>query len=72
MVSVGSGRRPRVGSNPTTCHFDTLPFVVTPKMRLGGDMGPNIGTTINKIACITNRLKLNSTSHTLKVYLQAL
>ncbi|MPC51697.1 hypothetical protein E2C01_045548 [Portunus trituberculatus] len=23
-------------------------------MRLGGDMGPNMGTTINKITCATN------------------
>ncbi|MPC41064.1 hypothetical protein E2C01_034645 [Portunus trituberculatus] len=32
-------------------------------MRFGGDMGPNMGTTINKIACATNRRKLNSVSH---------
>ncbi|MPC79029.1 hypothetical protein E2C01_073540 [Portunus trituberculatus] len=34
-------------------------------MRLGGDMGPNMGTTINKIACATNWRKLNSTSYIL-------
>ncbi|MPD05767.1 hypothetical protein E2C01_101531 [Portunus trituberculatus] len=34
-------------------------------MSFGGDMGPNIGTTINKIVCATNGRKLNSTSHTL-------
>ncbi|MPC47279.1 hypothetical protein E2C01_041021 [Portunus trituberculatus] len=34
-------------------------------MRLGGDMRPNMGTTINKIACATNGRKLNSASHTL-------
>ncbi|MPC65759.1 hypothetical protein E2C01_059895 [Portunus trituberculatus] len=39
--------------------------VVTPKMSLGGDMGPNMGTNINKIACATNGQKLNSTSYTL-------
>ncbi|MPC66829.1 hypothetical protein E2C01_060984 [Portunus trituberculatus] len=33
-------------------------------MRLGGDMGPNMGTTINKIAYATHGRKLNSTSHT--------
>ncbi|MPC17411.1 hypothetical protein E2C01_010267 [Portunus trituberculatus] len=33
-------------------------------MSLGGDMGPNMGTTINKIACATNGRKLNSASHT--------
>ncbi|MPC65943.1 hypothetical protein E2C01_060081 [Portunus trituberculatus] len=27
VVSVGSGRRPRVGSNPTTYHFEAMPFV---------------------------------------------
>ncbi|MPC37189.1 hypothetical protein E2C01_030663 [Portunus trituberculatus] len=37
--------------------------VVTPKMRLDGDMGPNMGTTINKIACVTNGRKLNSASN---------
>ncbi|MPC40217.1 hypothetical protein E2C01_033772 [Portunus trituberculatus] len=43
-------------------------------MRLGCDMSPNMGTTINKIACVTNRRKLNSASHiySLQVYLQAL
>ncbi|MPC27331.1 hypothetical protein E2C01_020498 [Portunus trituberculatus] len=30
-------------------------------MHLGGDMGPNMGTTINKIACV--KRKLNSASH---------
>ncbi|MPC40164.1 hypothetical protein E2C01_033719 [Portunus trituberculatus] len=39
--------------------------VVTPKMRLGGNMGPNMGTTINKIACATSWRKLNSASQTL-------
>ncbi|MPC98446.1 hypothetical protein E2C01_093817 [Portunus trituberculatus] len=34
--------------------------VVTPEMRLGGDMGPNMPTTINEIACVTNGRKLNS------------
>ncbi|MPC58211.1 hypothetical protein E2C01_052207 [Portunus trituberculatus] len=34
-------------------------------MSLGGDMGPNMGNTINKIACTTNGRKLNSASHTL-------
>ncbi|MPC82836.1 hypothetical protein E2C01_077522 [Portunus trituberculatus] len=28
-------------------------------------MGPNMGTTTNKIACATNGRKLNSASHTL-------
>ncbi|MPC38992.1 hypothetical protein E2C01_032511 [Portunus trituberculatus] len=32
-------------------------------MHLGGDMGPNMGTTINKIAGATNGRKLNSTSY---------
>ncbi|MPC78983.1 hypothetical protein E2C01_073494 [Portunus trituberculatus] len=32
-------------------------------MRLGGEMGPNMGTTINKIACTTNGQKLDSASH---------
>ncbi|MPC30133.1 hypothetical protein E2C01_023392 [Portunus trituberculatus] len=32
-------------------------------MRLGGDMAPNMGTTICKIACATNGRKLNSASH---------
>ncbi|MPD03290.1 hypothetical protein E2C01_098919 [Portunus trituberculatus] len=32
-------------------------------MRLGGDMVPNMGTTINKIDCATNGQKLNSASH---------
>ncbi|MPC82226.1 hypothetical protein E2C01_076876 [Portunus trituberculatus] len=45
---MGSGKRPRV---------------VTQKMRLGGDMSPNMGTTINKIACAPNGGKLNSASH---------
>ncbi|MPC83667.1 hypothetical protein E2C01_078382 [Portunus trituberculatus] len=26
-MSVGSGRRPRVGSNPTTYRFEAVPFV---------------------------------------------
>ncbi|MPC39077.1 hypothetical protein E2C01_032596 [Portunus trituberculatus] len=30
MVRVGSGRRPRVGSNPTTNRLDTLPFAMSP------------------------------------------
>ncbi|MPC39144.1 hypothetical protein E2C01_032666 [Portunus trituberculatus] len=34
-------------------------------MNLGGDKGPNMGTTINKIACATNGLKLNSASYIL-------
>ncbi|MPC85681.1 hypothetical protein E2C01_080465 [Portunus trituberculatus] len=33
-------------------------LVVTPKKRLGDDMGPNMGTTMNKIACDTNGGKL--------------
>ncbi|MPC60910.1 hypothetical protein E2C01_054970 [Portunus trituberculatus] len=32
-------------------------------MHLGGDMSPNMGTTINKIACATNGQKLNNASH---------
>ncbi|MPC53939.1 hypothetical protein E2C01_047842 [Portunus trituberculatus] len=32
-------------------------------MRWGGDMAPNMGNTINKIACATNRWKLNSATH---------
>ncbi|MPC23723.1 hypothetical protein E2C01_016784 [Portunus trituberculatus] len=36
-------------------------------MRLGGDMDPNMGTTINKTACATNGWKLNSASNTLQV-----
>ncbi|MPC78499.1 hypothetical protein E2C01_072986 [Portunus trituberculatus] len=32
---------------------------VTPKMRLVGDMGPNMPTTINNIACATNGWKPN-------------
>ncbi|MPC89722.1 hypothetical protein E2C01_084681 [Portunus trituberculatus] len=39
--------------------------VVTLKMSSGGDMTPNMGTTINKIACATNGRKLNSAFHTL-------
>ncbi|MPD05973.1 hypothetical protein E2C01_101748 [Portunus trituberculatus] len=39
--------------------------VVTPKMRLGGDMGLNMGITINKIACATNGRKQDSASLTL-------
>ncbi|MPC86235.1 hypothetical protein E2C01_081056 [Portunus trituberculatus] len=31
-------------------------------MRLGGDMGPNMGTTIDKIAYATNGRKINSAS----------
>ncbi|MPD06438.1 hypothetical protein E2C01_102252 [Portunus trituberculatus] len=27
MVSVGSGKRPRVGSNPTPYRFEAMPFV---------------------------------------------
>ncbi|MPC35468.1 hypothetical protein E2C01_028891 [Portunus trituberculatus] len=27
VVSVGSGRRPRVGSNPTTYRFETMAFI---------------------------------------------
>ncbi|MPC71242.1 hypothetical protein E2C01_065514 [Portunus trituberculatus] len=27
VESVGSGRRPSVGSNPTTCRLETLPFL---------------------------------------------
>ncbi|MPC28898.1 hypothetical protein E2C01_022111 [Portunus trituberculatus] len=34
-------------------------------MNFGGDMGSNMGTTINKIACATNGRKMNSASHTL-------
>ncbi|MPC13563.1 (E3-independent) E2 ubiquitin-conjugating enzyme [Portunus trituberculatus] len=34
-------------------------------MSFGGDMSPNMGTTINKIACATNGRKLNNASHTL-------
>ncbi|MPC51920.1 hypothetical protein E2C01_045777 [Portunus trituberculatus] len=30
-------------------------YVVTPKMRLSGDMSSNMGTCTNKIACATNR-----------------
>ncbi|MPC82156.1 hypothetical protein E2C01_076802 [Portunus trituberculatus] len=37
-------------------------------MHLGDDMGPNMGTTINKTACVTIGLKLNSASHTLQAY----
>ncbi|MPC89873.1 hypothetical protein E2C01_084835 [Portunus trituberculatus] len=44
----------------------------TPKMRLRGDMGPNMGTTINKVACAANGGKLNNASHTLQLNLQAL
>ncbi|MPC36514.1 hypothetical protein E2C01_029974 [Portunus trituberculatus] len=32
-------------------------------MHLGGDIGPNMGTTVNKIACATNGWKHNSASH---------
>ncbi|MPC56086.1 Methionine aminopeptidase 1 [Portunus trituberculatus] len=32
-------------------------------MCLGGDMGPYMGTTINKITCTTNGQKPNSGSH---------
>ncbi|MPC39239.1 hypothetical protein E2C01_032769 [Portunus trituberculatus] len=32
-------------------------------MCLGGDMDPNMGTPINKIACATDGRKLNSASH---------
>ncbi|MPC27195.1 hypothetical protein E2C01_020362 [Portunus trituberculatus] len=39
-----------------------LTRVGTPKMRLGGDMGPNMDTTINKIAYATNGRKLNNAS----------
>ncbi|MPC37642.1 hypothetical protein E2C01_031128 [Portunus trituberculatus] len=34
-------------------------------MCLGGDTGPNFGTTINKIACAINGWKLKSVSHKL-------
>ncbi|MPC88525.1 hypothetical protein E2C01_083431 [Portunus trituberculatus] len=27
VVSVGSDRRPRIGSNPTTYRFEAMPFV---------------------------------------------
>ncbi|MPC35263.1 hypothetical protein E2C01_028682 [Portunus trituberculatus] len=37
-------------------------------MRLGGEMGPNMGTTINRIACAANGWKLDSTSHILFKY----
>ncbi|MPC91608.1 hypothetical protein E2C01_086654 [Portunus trituberculatus] len=33
-------------------------------MRLVGDMGPNMGTTVNKIAYATNGRELNTASHT--------
>ncbi|MPC28447.1 hypothetical protein E2C01_021653 [Portunus trituberculatus] len=36
-------------------------------MSLGGDMGPNMATTINKTAYATNGLKLNSASNILQV-----
>ncbi|MPC55977.1 hypothetical protein E2C01_049926 [Portunus trituberculatus] len=69
MVSV-LGRRPRVGSNLTTYRFEGMPFVewfkvtyMSPRMRLGGDIGPKMGTTMNKIPCATNGQKLNSASH---------
>ncbi|MPC88277.1 hypothetical protein E2C01_083177 [Portunus trituberculatus] len=39
-------------------------YAVTPKMRLDGDIGPNMSTTINEIACYTNGWKLNSACHT--------
>ncbi|MPC41427.1 hypothetical protein E2C01_035017 [Portunus trituberculatus] len=35
------------------------------QMRLGGDMGPNMGTTISKTACAINWRKLNSVSYIL-------
>ncbi|MPD03209.1 hypothetical protein E2C01_098834 [Portunus trituberculatus] len=63
VVSIGSGRRPRVGLNLTTYHF-FVPFVewfkVTytslryPGSRWLHQRCPNMGTTINKIACTTN------------------
>ncbi|MPC54891.1 hypothetical protein E2C01_048820 [Portunus trituberculatus] len=34
-------------------------------MSFGGDMGPNMGTTMNKFACATNGRKLNSAFHML-------
>ncbi|MPC65270.1 hypothetical protein E2C01_059403 [Portunus trituberculatus] len=34
-------------------------------MKLAGDMGPNMGTTLYKIACATNGRKLNNASHIL-------
>ncbi|MPC74118.1 hypothetical protein E2C01_068466 [Portunus trituberculatus] len=37
-------------------------MVGTPEMRLDGDMAPNMGTTINEVACATNGRKLNSAS----------
>ncbi|MPC19966.1 hypothetical protein E2C01_012896 [Portunus trituberculatus] len=40
-------------------------------MRLGGDMSPNMGTTIYIIACAANEWKLDNVYHTLQVYLQA-
>ncbi|MPC35331.1 hypothetical protein E2C01_028753 [Portunus trituberculatus] len=39
-------------------------------MRLDGDMDPNMGTTINKIACAANGWRLDSASRTLQVDLQ--
>ncbi|MPC85980.1 hypothetical protein E2C01_080789 [Portunus trituberculatus] len=36
-------------------------------MRFDGDMGPNMGTTLNEIAYTTNDWKLNSASNTLQV-----
>ncbi|MPC73475.1 hypothetical protein E2C01_067805 [Portunus trituberculatus] len=38
------------------------------QMCMGGDMGPNMGTTINKIACATNGRKLNRAFHILFMY----
>ncbi|MPC68264.1 hypothetical protein E2C01_062462 [Portunus trituberculatus] len=35
-------------------------------MRFGGDMAPNIVTTINRIACPANGVKLDTASHTLQ------
>ncbi|MPC95732.1 hypothetical protein E2C01_090956 [Portunus trituberculatus] len=35
-------------------------------------MGPNMGTTVKKIACAPNGWKLNSASHILQVNLQAI
>ncbi|MPC80937.1 hypothetical protein E2C01_075535 [Portunus trituberculatus] len=44
-----------------------------PRMSFGDDMGPNMGTTINKIACATNGRKVEQRfPYTLQVCLQAL
>ncbi|MPC60198.1 hypothetical protein E2C01_054236 [Portunus trituberculatus] len=47
VVRVGSGRRPRIGSNPTTYRFDAMPFVeFIPALALSTAVAITTTTTI--------------------------